>query len=418
MKRRAIKNICGVVLSVNLLLLTGCGQYVIGTNDPEEAKTSVFKIIEDVSSKVSDVTSLISDYSPNIDIETTLAEEGKKPIPPETNQERFKDCYVYNTLSEEEQIAYSEIYDCIMDFKESAVLNTEDIQIATKAANAILSDHGGIFWIDGYGYTSWTDPDTNEILYIEFAPNYTMTKEEKDIYQTDIDTEVDNILASLSQDADDYEKIKYFYETLIKTVAYDKDSAHNQNIISVFLNKSTVCKGYTNAMQYLLSKVDIPCTIVTGLANGESHAWNLVKLDGDYYYVDTTWGNPSFLNEEKPEGYIDYKYLNVTTEDLNKTHESAESFELPECTATNDNYYVREGLYFTEFSEDTVGNIFKTALEENLVDISVRFSNSTAFSEMCAAFIDNQKIFDYCPNLRGVSYTEDNDNNIFTLFLA
>ncbi len=415
MKKKIFKSICTIILSVNLLSLMGCGQYA---DTDESIRSSVLKIIEDVSGKVSDVSSLIGDYSSNTDIEKTLAEAGKKPIPPETNQERFKDCYVYNTLSEEEQIAYSEIYDCIVDFKESAVLNTEDIQVVAKAANAILSDHGGIFWIDGYGYTSWTEKNTNEILYIEFEPNYTMTDEERSAYQSEIDTEVNNILAGLPEDADDYGKIKYFYETLIKTVEYDITSSQNQNIISTFINKRTVCMGYANAMQYLLEKEGIPCTIITGYANGESHAWNLVKLDGDFYYTDTTWGNPNFLDGSKPEGYIDYKYLNVTTEDIEKTHVSEEDFMLPECTASSDNYYVREGLYFDTFDENTIGNIFSDAYNENAPFVSVRFSDFLSYSSCVEYFIDNQKIFDYCQVSNGISYGEDDDNNIFTVFFT
>ena len=410
MRKKIFKSICAIILSVNLLSLIGCGQYVY----PEESiKSSIYQAVKNVSDKLTNVSESVSNtYS-----ETSAAED-KKPIPAEANQDRFKDCYAYSTLTEEEQIAYSEIYDCVTEFEESAVLTTEDSEVVTAAFEAILADYGGIFWMDGYGYTSWTDSVTNEVLYIEVEPNYTMTEEERSAYQSKIDTEVNNILAGLPADADDYGKIKYFYETLIKTVEYEKASTQNQNIISTFINKKTVCKGYANAMQYLLEKAGIPCTIITGYANGESHAWNLVKLDGDFYYTDTTWGNPNFLDGSKPEGYIDYKYLNVTTEDIEKTHVNAEDFVLPECTASSDNYYVREGLYFDTFDENVVGNIISDAYSANKTFASVRFSDSFSFTSCVEYFIDNQKIFDYCPGLSGISYAEDSDNNIFTVFFA
>ena len=98
---------------------------------------------------------------------------------------------------------------------------------------------------------------------------------------------------------DTYEKIKYIYETLIRQVEYQEDSGQNQNIRSVFLEGKTVCMGYSKAAQYLLNRMGIFCTLVTGTVNGDrpsSHAWNLVKIGEEYYFMDVTWGNPGYLN--------------------------------------------------------------------------------------------------------------------------
>ena len=38
-------------------------------------------------------------------------------------------------------------------------------------------------------------------------------------------------------------------------------------------------------------RLDVPCMIVYGDAGGESHAWNLVMIEGDPYLMDATWGN-------------------------------------------------------------------------------------------------------------------------------
>ena len=65
----------------------------------------------------------------------------------------------------------------------------------------------------------------------------------------------------------------------------------NQNIISVFLNKKTVCQGYANATQYLLTLLGIPAVVVTGTAEGDTHAWNLVQLDGCMLFMNiATYG--------------------------------------------------------------------------------------------------------------------------------
>ena len=80
---------------------------------------------------------------------------------------------------------------------------------------------------------------------------------------------------------------------------YDESAPDNQNIYSIFVNRQSVCAGYSKATQYLLEQLGVFCTYVTGkTTEGGNHAWNLVKCNGDYYYVDTTWGDPVFQQEE------------------------------------------------------------------------------------------------------------------------
>ncbi len=73
----------------------------------------------------------------------------------------------------------------------------------------------------------------------------------------------------------------------------------DQSIAGVFWKKSAVCAGYAGAVQYLLERLDIPCIYVDGSTKGstEGHAWDIVKIGQEYYYVDATNGDqPDFLN--------------------------------------------------------------------------------------------------------------------------
>ena len=115
----------------------------------------------------------------------------------------------------------------------------------------MIADHGGIFWVSGYNYTQYTMG--KKIVSIDFSPSYTMERTERDSYQRRIDAVVDSILKNVDPSWGDYEKAKYVFEYLAGNVEYQMGTEQNQNIISVFLNKKTVCQGYANATQYLLT---------------------------------------------------------------------------------------------------------------------------------------------------------------------
>ena len=230
-----------------------------------------------------------------------------------------------------------------------------------------------------------------------------------------IDEEADRMLADAPTDGTDYEKALYVFEKLITEVDYVDDSADNQNIISVFLNHETICQGYAYATQYLLEKLGISCTTVLGNVSDGPHAWNLVKLDGDYYYIDTTWGNSQYLSRqgEQKEAviskYIDYNYFGISTADIMQSHTADERISLPGCTATADNYYVHEGRYITEWNPETIGAIFAQAYQNGENMVQVKFASTDLYEQAMQYFVEEYGIAKFCPGLNSFRYMEDID---------
>lgn len=328
-------------------------------------------------------------------------------------REEQKDCYAFGKLSKEEQEVYLEILDALTHFKENVKLSSCDKELISRVFQCVLNDHPEIFYVEGYSYTEYT---LGSILKkITFTGSYRFSPEEVKEKQRQIDDYVNQCLAGMPEDADEYEKVKYVYEYLIHHTDYDAEAEDSQNICSVFLERKSVCQGYAKATQYLLNRAGVFATLVLGeVVGGEGHAWNLVRIDGAYYYVDTTWGDASYQAvgggdypvEKIPT--INYDYLCVTTEQMEQTHTQENVVEMPECTSMDANFYVREGVYFTEFDEAKIEKIFTDSYERGDTYVTLKCEGPDTYRKMQETLIGEQGVFRYldCPD-KAVSYVEN-----------
>ena len=308
--------------------------------------------------------------------------------------------YVYGTLTETEQRVYHEIYRALQQYEEEITVSTKDKHLLDRAYDAVYADYGELFWSSGYTYTEYT-----------LAGN---VREEKERTQQQIDGVVQGILAQAPTGGTEYDLALYVYEYLIEHVEYDAGAADNQNIVSVFLNGRTVCEGYARASQYLLECLGIQSAVVGGMAKGDFHAWNLMRLDGEYYYMDTTWGdNAGGIEQEGAKAYINYNYFAVTTDELFRTHTPSQTIELPECTATADNYYVKNGLYIAEGIE-AASAVLKAHYEAGESSVSLKFSTEALYHVAYTQWIDDSGIFDLCNGLTNLYYFEDRSLYVLT----
>ena len=334
-----------------------------------------------------------------------------------------QELYYFSNLEITEQNVYAEILYGLENYVEEMEISTKDTAQIDKIFQCVLMDHPEIFYTDGYSFVKYTLG--NEVKKITFKGTYVYTKEEKESRQILVENAAAELLSGISADATDYEKVKYVYETVIRNTEYDMEAADNQNICSVFLNGTSVCQGYAKAVQYLLMKLNIPATLVIGtVENGEGHAWNLVKVNNQYYYLDATWGDASYLfqlqEEQKIENIpaINYDYLCVTTEEILRTHSLENPVVLPECESSEANYYVQEGAYFTEVNFAQLEQLIKKYKEEGRETVTLRCCDDAVYGKMAEELLDKQKIFRYLNNdSNSILYTDDPKQLCITFWL-
>ena len=173
--------------------------------------------------------------------------------------------------------------------------------------------------------------------------------------------------------------------------------------------------------------MSIECCLVLGeVEGGEGHAWNLVKLDGEYYYMDPTWGDASYRMEDEveitspyPLPEINYDYLNVTTQQLLKTHTLDHIVPLPECTSNVNNYYVREGCMFTEYDETMLAALFEKNLSRGKTDVTIKCATDTVYRQLKDQLIEQQQIFNFLgTEYNSVAYAENDKQLSLTFWMT
>lgn len=141
---------------------------------------------------------------------------------------------------------------------------------------------------------------------------------------------LDEVIKSLNLDGkSDYDKFKAVTNWIVSNVRYDEDNEtkYQHDLTGVVLDGLAVCDGYAGTFYYMANAVGLNALFEDGITNSNRirHAWNLVQIDGTYYYVDPT--NAYFKEDGEPgrKLLLGQKYLfslytpdNTTIEDTYK----------------------------------------------------------------------------------------------------
>lgn len=168
----------------------------------------------------------------------------------------------------------------------------------------------------------------------------------KDDLSSDTSDRITALLEELITPAmSEYEKVKTIHDYLVIHVDYDYDDLAAGTLPdSVFTAEgalflhSAVCEGYAKAFSLLCSQSDIENMLIYGTADdgtgAETHAWNQVRIDGEWYNVDVTWDDPLMNGEQVTDGSnLIYDYFLVPDRTLLGNHTVRSTETVQTCTS-------------------------------------------------------------------------------------
>ena len=118
-----------------------------------------------------------------------------------------------------------------------------------------------------------------------------------------------------------YDKIKAFHDYIINKYEYDEKKGFKSYSAYTLITKGkAICGGYSDLMAIYLNKLGIKNYKISS----ESHIWNYVYLNGNWYHLDATWDDP-VASDGKAR--LLHNFFMISTEELFKLDDKEHNFD-------------------------------------------------------------------------------------------
>ncbi len=304
-------------------------------NKPEKTKRN-----KDIGTVLTEIFSTTSEEVPQYSVQSSSGKFFYEQLT--DNQKK-----IYNGLQENKDnmisgtyvIEYGNLFSDILEQEGGIEKLQDDYQTVVEA---FTHDNVDMFYLDVskmYLNIETIKKVWNTTYNVFIAPpegkNYYENGYQNEIQVKAIKNQIESIKQSIQSNftKDKYKNIKYIHDFLINNVEYDQtyNSEGTYNIYGALVKRKCVCDGYARAFKYLANAAGIECELIQGIATNssgktETHAWNVVLLDGKWYYIDVTWDDPIIIGEGYVKESYHYTYFLKGERTLSKDHEKNGQF--------------------------------------------------------------------------------------------
>ncbi len=449
MKSRIGKTTAAAVAAVCALLMLGsCAAQDIFNNLPGENANELYASTPDATAAPA-VTSA-ADTAVSTDTAADSAAPASTELPADSSladsssvaEERivavsapptpYAADYFLDGESDQLKDSYRKLYEGIFSYQSTIELPEKAVAAdeIEDLINFVLKT-GSALDMPGSRYEVLVDSD-NYVTKVNLSYNHSM-KDGMAMYDT-LMKRVDEIAKEAEPLLSDYDKLKYFHDTIINGCMYDALAPDAHTAYGALCGGRAVCDGYAKAFQLLCEKANIASLPVYGKSinttdgTTEDHIWNKVSCGGEWFVVDVTWDDP--VGDTQVLRY-DYFLIDDATSSRSATPAANRYMTVPSATDAYNDYYTRNGLVINydndlyyqfnslvtanmagEWSEFTVD--FR-CLDQNLFD-QIKQEYFTEASDGSKGF--GNMLQDYMAPGEALRYTFSDNPNIYSYHIT
>ena len=253
--------------------------------------------------------------------------------------------YYYNQLSKAGQSCYHAMKSGLQKMAPSFQVPLLDGRDLSNIYFLLRMDCPEIFYSVIFRYKFYQDSGNAEVI-----PEYLFEKKKIQEHQKALKSRVEK-LARPAMKLNEKEKLLYIHDFICRNIRYDKlKKAYSHEIIGSLGQGVAVCEGIAKAVKILCDALGIWCIIALSENNPEKgikyrHAWNIVRIGGQYYHFDAT-----FDNTLSSDTIIRYDYFMLSDKQIFRDHEPV-VWKIPACNDSDHFYYKEKKISFTKMED-------------------------------------------------------------------
>ena len=253
--------------------------------------------------------------------------------------------YYYTHLPKYQQSTYHAIKTGLLSLASSFPVPRLDNRELADIYFMVRLDNPEIFYSVNFRYKYYPDSDKAEMV-----PEYLFDKNKIKAHRQAMRYRAEK-LARPAMKYSEAEKVQYIHDFICQNVRYDKlKKPYSHEIIGPLGQGVGVCEGIAKSVKILCDALGIWCVIALSEANPEKgikyrHAWNVIRINGQYYHLDATFDN-TLGNQDR----IRYDYFGLSDKQIFRDHEPV-IWSIPPCGDRDHFYYREKKLSFTKLEE-------------------------------------------------------------------